>query len=183
MASKLSTDKIPMSRLRNSLVKAINERDKLPKLIIVLLDNEWLGYVDIIDRSLKWFIAKLDRYIRTRKEMLPSRCLKDDQPYFIIVKQTPIRNWLDPARIYRDDWRDINTALESTLANYHNFLAINLNAILPTDDAYFTARADLTARGQSVYWDYLNTKIRDLEANNMKDPSRRKRYRPRGYRQ
>ena len=71
-----------VGRVRNALIKAINDNGcMMPKYIIMLLDNEMIksvsyrgfGFSDIIHRIYSWLATQVDRAIRSVKDIIPAK--------------------------------------------------------------------------------------------------------------
>ena len=73
-----------ISRTRNALVKLITEQVLLPKLIVLVLDDDLLTLVrdkahtyKLTKRLLSWLINQFGRIVQTQKEYLPEKAKKN----------------------------------------------------------------------------------------------------------
>ena len=71
-----SMDNNLLSRMRNLFVGALNSNAKLPKLIVVILDNDLINFALFkkeatpplhFNKIIHWMMTELDRSIKTRK--------------------------------------------------------------------------------------------------------------------
>ena len=70
-----------MSRILNSLVKGLNEDHSMPRLIIMMVDHEFInmlhhkdfGISMMIGKCLHWLINEVDRAINKKKELLQQK--------------------------------------------------------------------------------------------------------------
>ena len=80
-------------RIRNSLLKAINEHNTLPKLIVTILDDdliqgmnpEYMHFEDQLHIIMNWLVTEFERAIETYKEKLPLRAKRDHFPHFLWI--------------------------------------------------------------------------------------------------
>ena len=83
-----------LSRLRNSLVRAINAQILLPKFILVILDDDIMDAIDHyktgisygIGWILEWLINEFHKLVSSHKERLPTKSQKYKYPTFFGVK-------------------------------------------------------------------------------------------------
>ena len=82
-----------LSRLRNSLIKAINECDRLPKYILVILEDDIIretnfadcGLAQYYERELRWLISEFRKSIDTIKDMLPNKAKSRKYPKILWI--------------------------------------------------------------------------------------------------
>ena len=73
-----------LSRMRNSLIRAINDQVLLPKFILIILDDDITDAIDHykpgisygIGRMLEWLINEFHRIVTNHKENMPTRARK-----------------------------------------------------------------------------------------------------------
>ena len=78
------TVKSTLGRIRNALAMAINENDKFPKYIIVVIDADILdvihfskpGIAKLLNQTLTWLIDEFHACISDRKASLPEKAKK-----------------------------------------------------------------------------------------------------------
>ena len=93
-----------MIRIINPLIEALNTKQKLPHLIIVILDEciVNLGDYNVDDIIIIWFLSALWQAILTRINQLPIRAKLDSPPPQLVTVIKPIAkpNWADPDANY-----------------------------------------------------------------------------------
>ena len=85
-------DKNILSRVRNVLIKAINCEILLPKVIVVIMNNDLMDAIEhykpgisyVLGRTLEWLINEFHKIITSHKENLPTKCRKFKYPTFLM---------------------------------------------------------------------------------------------------
>ena len=79
-------------RIRNSFLKAINEHNALPKLIVTILDDDLIqGMNSKFDFDLQlhvlttWLVTEFEKAIATYKDFLPQRAKRQNFPHFLWI--------------------------------------------------------------------------------------------------
>ena len=91
MKSPNSHDRNPLSRIRNSLVFALNDRIKLPKFIFVILDEDVVNCERREgENTTKWLITQLGQGSSNAQGPTPfKRQFKWNEPFVVFVKPLP----------------------------------------------------------------------------------------------
>ena len=80
-----------IAKLINCLVHALNIQKKLPKLKVLILDDEILQITHTTgDLALNWLYTEFERCINAKKDQVPMRCITRGGPKVITVKLCPI---------------------------------------------------------------------------------------------
>ena len=128
-------------RVRNCWAKALNRRMKLPRYVIVLLDEGILTntFLNAADRLTKWLVHSFERSILSRYEQLLERCKVDEKPKIIYIYPV-IKPLLYPCyTTFRKDRRTLITALENTIESSLKISqSLNVNSVKPMDEQFFT---------------------------------------------
>ena len=90
-----------MSRLRNNLVVALNRTVVMPKIIMIVLEDDIIKTIDHKDHSLgkhyerriKWLMSQYRRIIESFLEKLPLKCKREGWPKFLWVSPTLHKNY------------------------------------------------------------------------------------------
>ena len=86
-----SLNKSCIGRITNELIVALNENNTLPKLIVVIVDNDFLRdmkdpiYYNI-KRISSWLITQFERNIAAYKDYLPIRLKKTHIPHVLWIQ-------------------------------------------------------------------------------------------------
>ena len=78
-----------LSRIRNVLVTALNQHEKLPRFLCVIIDNDILRFINHnkhginleLGTYLEWLLAEFDRILNIHVEQLPCKCRIADQNF------------------------------------------------------------------------------------------------------
>ena len=80
-----------LSRLRNVLVTAFNQNDKLPRIILIVLDNDLLRFINhrkfgvqLESATLQeWLLQEVNQVVNQRFAQLPNKCIKPGFPHVV----------------------------------------------------------------------------------------------------
>ena len=174
MMSPLCNDP-PIARLRNCLVQGLDGIKRVPKLIILFLDEEILKMTHYTgDRALKWLFHEFYCCISATKDTLPSKCLTKREPHIITIKPLPIPDSNDPNQHHLQEKRKVNKILEKTIRSYNNCSTLNCNTILSTDTNYFQSNGKLTPQGHKAFRAYINYALQNRDRLMSMNPTQRR---------
>ena len=160
-----SNEKNLLIRFNNAIVKALNEKQKLPQYIVVALDDDIVHFAQYdgfgISRILGEFLdsmAKaLDKLITDRKQLLPSKSVRDNFPMVFWVALPMHHNLLDSAQIRSK----FNMCLDSVLQQYSYMRVIRLKEIWNYNDGALVSPAGIFAeKGYYQYWRAIDASVR-----------------------
>ena len=148
-----------LGHFRNALFHAFNRYQRLPKLIVYIIEDDLLhttnfndfGLTEVYEEMMSWLVVH--RSVLTIKEKLPSRSLKEGWPHVLFVAPSV-------HRLYRNDnkRRKFTAAMEKAFkrspANSHNMSILRLKHIWdPEDSSYFIPHRNiLSVKGIETYW-------------------------------
>ena len=133
-------DHNPMSRLRNILVEALNEKVKLPAIIVISLDHTFLEAFDDkkeCKRIIAWLMREFKRAIKTRKDQLPEKAFDNKGPKFLWLKTLPVIKNLETNLKSNHKRRIFNKCLDQSVGNDQNMGAGNVDTIIPFQRSQF----------------------------------------------
>ena len=179
-----------LSRIVNSMIKALNDTLKMPRIIIVIPDWDILKFVDktqygfgtktMVESALTWIVEQMERAIDAKKDNLRRRrpgSIISNEPKVIWVKMLSRLNMRDNTLAFRATF---NKALESTLAAKLNHYIIDPNENM-FEKYYFDSNKNITAAGIQHLWNEIDQQVelfekrklslKPLEANNYKRKS------------
>ena len=89
--NRLEFNRSTLGRIRNQLVLAINEQILMPKIILVVLDDdivhgvyyEDFGISNILGRLIHWLAMEFNKLVETQKDKLPPKAIRKGYPTFI----------------------------------------------------------------------------------------------------
>ena len=131
-----------LNRLRSAFVDGINEKCKLPRFVVLVLDDdliEFLRYEDqgissLIGSWVEWIAKKLIALKDLAKSSLPGKATKDGYPQFYWVAPPHHRNF------------------------YNNFARTKLTNVL---ESVFKTQNDMRVIRMKEKWDYENLELVD----------------------
>ena len=153
-----------MSRLRNALVSTIQKSTVVPKLIVVILEDDVIKKVKlegdvsyVYGRAIHWLLSEFRKLIEIMLEMLPQKSKRDEHPYVL---------WIMPTR-HRDYKNDIqrekfNEKLMSISKLYHNNFTLELKQLWRKDESllYNKNENKLTSYGLKTFWRSVDRTIK-----------------------
>ena len=77
-----------LSRALNGIVYSINTRNKIPKVIVLILDHNFVKYHFMADAAIAWLYRQINRNFQARWDQLPPRArpLGFSLPTVMVVK-------------------------------------------------------------------------------------------------
>ena len=132
-----STQQNILARLQNTMVSAINSTNKadgglLPKYFLVVLDNNFIAYLDytrdglatLLGNLVSWIAKEFDVLIRRHLKDLPQKSSRGLDPFFYWVT-APIHSYFSKER---NQLRiKFNLSLESVIQTFDNMRVNNNN--------------------------------------------------------
>ena len=112
-----------VARERNNLVRAINDQGSLPKLIVVILDDDILKCLKgeaadtvkyQIPQVLNWLIKEFEKLISGFKDILPSRAKRHHMPHVLWIKPPQHKNFGDSWNMLRYEMGEILQQITET---------------------------------------------------------------------
>ena len=89
-----------LSRINNAFASAVNKAERLPKYVVVILENdliEFLGYSEfgvagLLGEWIEYLAKNLAEMVKVKKEKLPKKAVKYKYPLFYWVA-APFHCW------------------------------------------------------------------------------------------
>ena len=167
------------ARLVNSLVEALNERDRLPKFIIVMIDRDLIMNIDVFQNDAvkvlrdvtQWVVHQMNILVRRRKaELLEKKpgAVYTGDPSIIFMKMicridkfTP-RSKLDLVYGLRAKFND---ALNAGAARIEQHM-LTLNSC--NTSSHFDIWGKLSHRGRSAIWHEIDDLLERFDEGRVK---------------
>ena len=157
-----NTTSVP-AQLVNCVIKATNELEKLPRIILLILDWDILRYfehtsfgvMEITKKVVKWMVNTIKKAIEAKRDRLQKLhlgAMVANEPKIIWVKMINRLAAYDKVLTVR---RKFNMALENVLAKCSNQYLKDLHPAMNNANL-FTAPNYLNGDGCAVYWQELN---------------------------
>lgn len=160
------------SQIRRQLYTALEEHNKLPSIMVVVLGNK-----DIDNKALNpectrkvWnaLFTEIQRAIRTRKEDLPHKAKINSEPRIYITNLFPRYNThndaLDKSKeSFKTKRRRLNGILPQVASNFE-FKILPINGILPdSSDLFNSGTGQLNGKGLKEFWSILSKELKIQE--------------------
>ena len=155
-----------LGRLKNALAAAIMENALLPKMIIVVPDDDIIKIVSsdvkcglsrCLGRLIDNVMTSFDRSIESIKEHLESKCMREDYPYFMWI-QAPLHDGF----ANNDERVKFNKQMERMAKFHHNTVALQLKKVWKRNDStlYVSEARRFTTCGYAVYWEAIDKTVK-----------------------
>ena len=159
-----------LAHLVNALIKALNDNDKIPRLIIVVPDSDIicsinvfdLGTKRILEESLKWIMTNMTRAVEAKKENLTDvkhRAVTPGEPKYVWVKMLDRPNGFDRLLAAKNIFNDTPEALLAT-RKYHYIIDANHRMAHPHN---FTLENKLNADGRIALWNEIDNQLKNFD--------------------
>ena len=164
MAGELELDNCPVSRLRNNILMAIEKQPILPKLIVIVPDDDILEYIanknDMssysIGRVLHWLMQQINKAISSELEYLPTKAKLDGFPHTIFI-EAPTH-----IKFRNNELREkFNTCMRNMAKLVENTSVLALKKIWDANDiANVAENKNLTVHGHKQYWEAVDRTVK-----------------------
>ena len=163
-----------MTRMVNSLVKALNEVKVLPRIILVIPDDNILHQVGklnpstdaliVIEKAVNWMLTQMERAISSKKEYLRKRkpgAVTSGEPKVIWVKMLKRYNACNNLMQIRNMFND---TVEKCMLDKSAHYIIDICEKL-SDPCYFMPAEpyDLTNDGKTRFWKELDMLLESFD--------------------
>ena len=157
-ASPMSMVRNIATRLVNAFIKALNDYNFLPHMVLIILDLDLENTVRedgytfhvMLEKLLAWVITTVERSVQSKKDML--LCRKPGA----VTSSKPKIIWV--TAICR-----FNSILNKLLLNKRGTYLLDINKSLNVDKNLFTAFGDLTAAGRIAYWTEIDKIVKKFD--------------------
>ena len=168
-SNNLDLQKAVIGRLRDQLKKAIKEQKLLPKLIIVILDDNIItnmkskgyGISEAYGCLIHWAAEKFNHVISSYKDKLPKRCKKEQYPNFV---------WMAPPQHKNFENNNLRgkftKSLKSTLGFQSKHMMLKLLKVWQYEDSSLVNENRYTSNGYRDFWLSLDSAI-EFWSNNL----------------
>ena len=170
-----SLDQNMVSRYRNLLVGILAEQIILPKLLVVVPDDDLITYVNhqtagltkILDRVINWLMKEYSHIIDAQKDYLPVKAKRNHLLQIVWIEAPHHDNFMD---IDNEMRAKFNACLRTIGKLYDNVSVLELKKIWdPTDSNLFLKDAyRFTADGMKAYWKAVDHMMQFCDSTIMK---------------
>ena len=160
-----------IGRVHNNLIDAINSQVLLPKVIVVVIEDDLLNAVDhfkigasdALGPCIEWMFKEFHRTIAAYKEKLPTKARKFKYPQIL---------WVAP--VFHDGfgngnyYREKHARLIQKLAEDYREMHVLYLPMWNTQDMHLVAGKKMTANGLSKYWEAVNDSFQSWDKAQMR---------------
>ena len=159
-----NADRNMLNRLRSSLIQGINDQSKLPKFIIVILDDdiiEYIGYTGqgssaLMGKCIEWISNEFENLVEMTKKSLPPKAVKEGYPQFYWVAPPHHKNFHDNGARTK-----LTNVLEISCKSAKNMRLIRMKEIWQyTNDELINSKGQFTDEGWDTYWKSVDAAIK-----------------------
>ena len=163
-----------MANMLNGVIRGLNEKVKLPRIILFIPDADLLKHFDhftfgitlISGKCTNWMLNNIERALDARKDEIRRRrpgALSPSEPKCIWIKMINRVNGQSELLSMRTKF---NNVLEEQLANRHHHYIIDINEVM-AKSSNFTPNNFLSAIGKEVYWREVDKIIELFDAQKL----------------
>lgn len=159
-------------QIRCQLYTALEEHNKLPAVIIIVLGNKNVDHKVLNPECTRkvWsaLFTEIQRAIKTRKEDLPKKAQSAEEPRVCITNLVPrFREHNDKTDLTHETFKTKRRRLNGILpqiANNFEFKVLPINSILPENSDIFEVNTGLlNGKGLKEYWVSLSKELKILD--------------------
>ena len=144
-------------RFFNAFISAMTKRIKLPKFLVIVLDNDLTefikihktGVASILDRYVESMVTTIDNLIKERKRQLPVKAVKDAYPKVYWLAAPTHRDWSAKENNLRNKF---NLCLESVVRQTDSMRIIRMKEIWSGNDTTLVKNDEILPDGLAKYW-------------------------------
>ena len=169
-SNPLSTMRNVPVKLVNAFIKAANQNQKLPRIVVFIPDWDLLKYVKVFNNGIRqiltdvlgWILTQVSRAIQSKKDM-PSRhkqgAITSSEPKIIWAKMINRHTEFDKCLLVRTCFNNI---LEQLLSDRKNHFILDVTHAM--DDPSFLSPCNrLNDEGMAKYWHEVDRLIEKFE--------------------
>ena len=151
-----------LSRIANSYAATLNKKDKLPKIVLIVLDDDIiqefmdvkLGVSSAFGIWLEWLVGTISQMTHDRKEQLPDKAVKTDYPVIFWTAVPHHRNFENAALRTK-----FNISLNTNVRPFQQMRVIKMKEIWDYNNTIIVSRNRITPEGEIVYWKSVSTSV------------------------
>ena len=159
-----SLDNSTVSRLRNLFPVALGSYASLPKLLVIVPDDDVIMYIrsrrwkmrPTIKSVVVWLMSEYDKMILAYKDYLPTKAVRTTQPYIIWIEPPVHVNFTN-----NEERQWFTEILRDTSKKYTNVLSLGLKKVWDPEDnsLYLYKESRFTAAGLNAYWEAVDRTV------------------------
>ena len=172
----VSSDPSIIGRFRNSLVSAIDDDPLLPKMVVVVPDDDLIkalnhkgaGSSKALGRIIEKIMNEREKIISSHKDYIPDKSKREGYPLFVWI-EAPLHNnfWNNADRI------KFNKCVERQTSFHDSTIALQLKkAWDPSDNNLYVAESRrFSNEGYARYWEAIDKTVKFCDTILLKKPT------------
>ena len=169
------------TRVFNALVDATNERKKLPRFLIVMIDQDIINSIDVFDEDavfmirdqVLWLARQINIFIRRKRVEITEKCpgaVYGSDPTIIFIRMI---NRSDHIRFKKNSRKEALFALRAKFNDVLNEAAAQIDQRILTINScntrsHFDHRGNLSDKGKSSLWTEIDDLMYRFDKNGIK---------------
>ena len=156
----------PLGRIINNLIYALNKHLMLPKLIVVVVDEDLVRAIRVsritaadVSSIIEWLMKEFTRAIDEYKENLPAKCKRPNLPH-VLWMCPPQHKYFGKSSNLRHEM--VSNALENSVKHFEGMSSLRIiKSWNPEDSNLFVYDSyRFTSQGLAKYWSGVDVAIR-----------------------
>ena len=150
-------------RLKVTLAKAIEKKIKLPRFVVVVLDNDLVQFLAFVNKCMasligewfEWIAACYTELCSQRKDKLPCKAKRFDFPQIYFVAPPRHRNFID-----NEERKILMNCMEATAKTMDNVRVVKIMEIWNPNNLELVAEdGQITPEGLFTYWESIDKAV------------------------
>ena len=176
-----SNNRSALSRIRNCVVKAINENYLLPKIIVMVVDCDILSDVQfdhygisvLLGMINEWLCSEIHKVIWAYKDKLPAKAVKDNYPHILWIEPPLHKNFRN-----NDKCKKFVSSLDGVIKKLYSsdMTIFQMRKIWDYEDSilFLANQQRFTVEGHTRYWQAIDhlVKLWDTFLSKKKKPQK-----------
>ena len=152
-----------ISRIRNSFAKALNDRVRLPRFIVIILNRDLIDYLNydnyglsgMVGPWIEWLAAEFNKLINDQKNCLPKKAVREDYPQLYWCNNPCHMDFID-----NNPRIKLDAVMESVMNLYSNMRVIKLKECWRPNDSKLVTNNRCTSFGLTTHWKAIDAATR-----------------------
>ena len=167
--SRSSSYETALARIRHALCAAFNEMNKVPKIIVIIMENDVINCINraepnkftakIFKTAIKWLMREVFRMDMTYRDVIPSKALKGGPPHYLYIVPTTHKNCKtnELRELFGQQLEIVGKEKADT-----NLSVMRLKQVWDSQDGnlFLKPQQRLTPEGKATYWKAVDRTIK-----------------------
>ena len=163
-----------LMRVYNALVRGLNRYCQLPRIIFLILDDDFTKITSNYDNAeqlFSWLVGQIFLMMFNRKGETYSFASRDLEPKLLVVKPLPRSEPQDTMgnNPFRNQRRVFSRSVENVISKYEETCVANIDEIRPKNITLLDLSGNkLNTRGISKFWSGMNKAVQKLDSGRIR---------------